>query len=131
VHSLAGLRELAGPPLVAVRCRHDGRLSAAVWRTTGGPLLVTGHRPALRPDRQVEGVPGAGTMIWGVSTWDGPAGWAGSRVWTPRLVLLWEDPADAFPVACPDCQAPMPYGVEQLAADVTRALADQPVTRAV
>ena len=131
VRSLTRLRRVAGRPLVVVRCRRDRTLSAAVWRTSSGPLLVTGHRLAVHPVRPIKGVPGAGTFIWDVSLLGGDAVLAGSHVWVPRLVLLSEDPAAAFPLPCADCEAPLPYSIELLAADVTRALVSQPVERAV
>lgn len=49
----------------------------------------------------------------------------------PRLVLLNEDPGDAFPLPCPDCEAPLPYTADQLAADALDALSSGPVYRAV
>jgi hypothetical protein len=131
IRSLALLRKRAGVPLVTVRCGSDGTLSAAAWRTSLGPLLVTGHRPTTTNGRTVKGTAGAGTFLWGISTWGGDARWAGGRAWTPRLVLLSEDPADAFPLPCPDCEAPLPYTAEQLAADAFGALVSGPVVREV
>jgi hypothetical protein len=128
VNSLPLLRERAGTPLVEIRCGQDGTLSAAVWRTSRGPLLVTGHRPTVPPGRQVQGTPGAGTAPWDTyGAWDGPGVWAGGRVWTPRLVLVSENPADAFPLPCPDCAAPLPNMPERLAADTIKALSSGPV----
>lgn len=109
-------------PLVTVRCTADRELVGGVWRTSAGPLLVTGH--GVDP-RSSGAQPVAGT---GVFRFDTPGQgfnqgvFAGSRPWTPQLALVTESLDEALPLRCPRCKRTVAITPARLAQEVVAAL---------
>lgn len=103
VRSLAALVDLGCELLMTVRCSADRELIAGVWRTSLGPLLVTGHRdPAKAGPARVPtgtGVFRIGTPGQGI----GQGSISSNHPWSPRVALANETLAGVFPLVCPRC----------------------------